>query len=471
MKHLIFVLVAIWAAFQLIDVAWSPKQPVLSRSLAQLSEPPVHHLTEPYRNAYFCMIGLTASPSTDPAKIGYEIWVEARETSGGKVFDYDKPGRLDLHIPLSLRQSFPSWDTDDPVATFRSNDSSIRSTLDRYRMLVDRYERCLGMPIEDWGFGLRAIPRYADALIAHRLYIAEGFSRSTNFGVDRLYKELIFWRTALRAATTISTKVVAQVEIQDDAKLLSRMLARPNVDKMIVGTTLQLTIPLTFTEYSLRWPVQHQVALAARRDDPVSSHEREMSDASIGETEWLLATAHLPSDALKKIEHPSGLSVLPWLFGEQTEEMYAAYYDALIKSSDTSSSRLPRLREIAGTMRRNLIETLLNPAPVEPEWDSFKYQLMETDARLRLTSLQVQLRKPSATTMVPVRLAEVGSQYFDPFTGFPMLWSPTQQKIYSVGRDRLDDGGDPSFDITASAMVASPRTASPSPVTASSRRM
>ena len=67
--------------------------------------------------------------------------------------------------------------------------------------------------------------------------------------------------------------------------------------------------------------------------------------------------------------------------------------------------------------------------------------------------LQIQLRHPSPQTAVPTRLAQVGSQYFDPFTGLPMLWSPTQQKLYSVGKDRLDDGGDPTFDISVPAVV------------------
>ena len=65
----------------------------------------------------------------------------------------------------------------------------------------------------------------------------------------------------------------------------------------------------------------------------------------------------------------------------------------------------------------------------------------------------LSMRRSSPQTAVPTRLAEVGSQYFDPFTGLPMLWSPTQQKLYSVGRDRLDDGGDPTFDISVPAVV------------------
>jgi hypothetical protein len=100
-----------------------------------------------------------------------------------------------------------------------------------------------------------------------------------------------------------------------------------------------------------------------------------------------------------------------------------------------------------------MFEGILKSRPVDSGWEIFHSQLVETDTRLRLASLQIQLRHPSPQTAVPTRLAEVGSQYFDPFTGLPMLWSPTQQKLYSVGRDRLDDGGDPTFDISVPAVV------------------
>ena len=66
-------------------------------------------------------------------------------------------------------------------------------------------------------------------------------------------------------------------------------------------------------------------------------------------------------------------------------------------------------------------------------------------------------------TAIPTRLAEVGSQYFDPFTGLPMLWSPTQQKLYSVGKDRLDDGGDPTFDISVPTIVSNAQQNAASP--------
>jgi len=114
---------------------------------------------------------------------------------------------------------------------------------------------------------------------------------------------------------------------------------------------------------------------------------------------------------------------------------------------------LPKLHELTGTARQGIMESVVSPTPFEPDWDPFLYQLRETDARLRLASLQIILRRPSAQTTVPNRLAAVGSSYYDPFSGLPMLWSPTQQKIYSVGKDRYDDGGDTGFDISAPAIV------------------
>ena len=52
--------------------------------------------------------------------------------------------------------------------------------------------------------------------------------------------------------------------------------------------------------------------------------------------------------------------------------------------------------------------------------------------------------------------------YFDPFTGFPMLWIPTQRKVYSVGKDGLDDGGDPIFDISVPIAATNASTSSTS---------
>jgi hypothetical protein len=134
--------------------------------------------------------------------------------------------------------------------------------------------------------------------------------------------------------------------------------------------------------------------------------------------------------------------------------MYATYYDAMIQATETGQSTLPKIHALGGISRQGIFESLISPNSFEPDWDPFHQQLQETDARLRLASLQVVLQRPSAQTTVPNRLAQVGSSYYDPFSGLPMLWSPTQQRIYSVGKDRYDDGGDLTFDISVPAIVS-----------------
>ncbi len=139
---------------------------------------------------------------------------------------------------------------------------------------------------------------------------------------------------------------------------------------------------------------------------------------------------------------------------QETWDMYAQYYDAMIHATESGQSALPTLHALAATTHQGIVESLANPNPFEPDWGPFHSQLRETDARLRLASLQIVLRRPSMQTTVPNRLAQVGSSYYDPFSGLPMLWSPTQQKIYSVGKDRYDDGGDANFDISVPAVAA-----------------
>ncbi|HEU4685705.1 MAG TPA: hypothetical protein VFS39_14450 [Nitrospira sp.] len=467
MKHLILLFAGLWLILEVTAFIRFPKHGAMSPSLARLADAPPHRVIEPYRNAYFFLIGFAAGPSFEPAQVGYEIWVESRDTAAGTRFDYDKPGRFDLHVTLPLRQTVPAWEADDdPITAFRAKESSIDISSDRHRELLKRYDRCLGMPFDDWGFSLRAVPRYEDVITAHRLYIAGGFAQSLTLGMDRLYKELGFWRLVLREASTITTKVIAQVVIRDDATLLSRMLSRPSIDKAILARVMPLVVPLSIDEYSLRWPIQHQIALSTRDRSGAPAPSRPDKQPDPAET-WLTAAAHLPPDAFRNIEHPTNGSHLSKLFAaRQTEDLYAAYYDELIRVSGSRGDRTPRLREVDGKMGRNVVERFLTPMLQEPGWELFLSQLLETDAHLRLTALQTQLRKPSTTPSVPARLAEFGSQYFDPFTGLPMLWSPTQRKLYSVGRDRLDDGGDASFDIAVPAVVSvshpSPLSLSPS---------
>src|SRR5262245_2045840 len=105
-------------------------------------------------------------------------------------------------------------------------------------------------------------------------------------GVERLHKDFHLWRTVLREAKTIGTKVLAQIVIRDDLQLLSRVLAKPTVDKAILTMGLQLTLPLSVSEYSLRWPIRHQVAVAMKDRSTGLRHETDQERRILYEA-WL----------------------------------------------------------------------------------------------------------------------------------------------------------------------------------------
>jgi len=451
MKHLAIAAVILWAAIHFGGLYFSSDNRTTEAAFGHLIEPPQRSVDNPYYNGYFYLFGLTAAPSLDPAKTGYEIWVEetedARRTDGGER----RATRADLVLTLPDTAG-AAWEADDPLAEFQKRDAPFQAATHQYRALLSRYEHWIGMPFDDWGFGRRVTPLGTDILAVHRLYVAEGFSRTTTEGLEHLHKDLYLWRTILREAKTIGTKVLAQVVLTDDLQLLSRILAKPTVDKAILAMGLQLTLPMSTPEYSLRWPIRHQVALAMKDRSPGAASDREQERGRLHE-EWLIGVGRLPGNAFDAVVHPAARSAAGNWQWSQAAGVYAAYYEALIRASETNVKRMPRIQDIAGTVNRGTLESLFNARPLEPDWEIFHAQLIETDTRLRLASLQIQLRHPSPHTAVPTRLAEVGSQYFDPFTGLPMLWSPTQHKLYSVGRDRLDDGGDPTFDISVPAVV------------------
>ena len=471
MKHLAIAAVILWAAFHFGGMFFSSEDRATETAFSKLIEAPQRSIENPYRNGYFYLFGLTAASSLDPAKTGYEIWVDETEDARRAEFAERRATRADLVYTLTLEATASSWEADDPLGEFRKKDAPFQAATGQYRILLLRYDHWIGMPFDDWGFGRRATTLGTDILAVHRLYVAEGFSSSTMEGVERLHKDFHLWRTVLREAKTISTKVLAQIVIADDLQLLSRMLAKPTVDKTILTMGLQLTLPLSGPEYSLRWPIRHQLALAMKDRSAGLKHESDQARRRLYE-EWLSRTGHLPPDALDSIIHPPARTAGGSFQWGQAAGAYAAYYEAIIKSSENNVNYLPGMQEVVGTLHRGMFEGVLKSRPVEPGWEIFHGQLVETDTRLRLASLQIQLRHPSPQTAVPTRLAEVGSQYFDPFTGLPMLWSPTQQKLYSVGRDRLDDGGDPTFDISVPAVVgqAQANPAAPPMVTRQGRR-
>jgi hypothetical protein len=105
---------------------------------------------------------------------------------------------------------------------------------------------------------------------------------------------------------------------------------------------------------------------------------------------------------------------------------------------------------------KNPVDNLLDMQRV-PDWTEYAVEIVELDARFRLSGLQARLRVPSRDgfTLV-VRIAEAGPTYFDPFTELPMLTNGPKTLLYSVGRDRVDNNGDRGLDIIVPIFIAAP---------------
>lgn len=450
MRNLLISLCIVAVFMEISGLIWAGRSDPPSEAFLRLSEAPQPTIENPLRNGYFLLLGFSASAGADPIQVGYDIWLEAEARRGRRFYNYEKQGRFELRTSITADEALPAWNALDPLTELRQSDALFRTSISRYAILVRRYEQWLRMPFEDWGFGHVASFRSEELLIAHRLYVAGGFARTIRDGMERIRTDLTAWRTVLANAKTLPLKVMALVMVDDDVRFLCRILDRSTVDTVVLDVGLPIVQPLTTAEYSLRWPIQNEFVLGLRQDGaPIEIEALIGKETSDIHREWLARAAGLRPDAFQRVAHPTTYGAIGMsLDTQRIHEVYATYYDAVIKASETIHNPLPKFREISRTAPRTLFESLMHPFEFEPDWEPFGQRLVETDARLRLAALQILLHKPSPAATVPTRLAEAGSRYFDPFTGLPMLWSATREKIYSVGRDGLDDGGDNSFDIS-----------------------
>ncbi|HKW85823.1 MAG TPA: hypothetical protein VJM82_02005 [Nitrospiraceae bacterium] len=428
-----------------------------SATVTALLEPPPRTLESPRTNGYFLLLGFTATMFLDPVETGYAMWSEAELDRSHRVFNYDKEARSGLRVTPDTVQALQAWVSPDPMAGFQIQKGFVKKSVTQYAILIDRYQQWLAMPFEDWGYGHVGTPRFTDLLVAHRLFVAEGFSRNVAIGVDRLEKDLSVWRMVLANAKTLPTKMMAAVMIDDDVILMSKVLSQRRLSQAMVWRLTGLTRPLEQAERSMRWPIQHEFIVGMNRDKwlfhSVAATGLEESKAN---KQWIAIRAGLNPDAFEKVGQPFSTKALGVSLETQgTVNAYATYYDAVIKAADIPHSPLPKLQEMVRTSPRTFVDRLVNPIREEPAWEPFLQRIMETDARLRLVALQVKLRKPSRQQDLPARIAQAGTNYFDPFTDLPMLWSSTQGKLYSVGKDGLDDGGDSTFDISVPTVFAS----------------
>lgn len=449
MRNLLITICVLAVFLEVSGLIFALKGEEPSDVFHRLAQTPDVRLETPLQNGYFLLVGFTADSAADPVRVGYEIWLEAEAHRGLRYFDLEKGARSTLRVTIGPDDVVPDWSADDPVRSFQDQGVTMRTSMTRYAVLIDRYRQWLSMPFEDRGFGHPASPGLRELMAAHRLFIGEGFARSASIGSSRLQQDTIAWRRVMADAKTIPMKIMAATMVDDNVSLLSRAIARPDPDPALQNTARQIGHALTREEGAMRWPIQNEFVLGlAHRGEILSIETFVGADDADRNRQWLANAAGLHADAFTRVQHPFSKTVFGMILETQrTWDAYATYYDALITSSAVLHSPLPRLHEVNRESNRTWFEHLLNPIEFDPSWESFTQRLLATDAKLRLAGLQVLIRGVRRSEQIAEWISRAGPEYFDPFSGLPMLWSHSHRRLYSVGKDGLDDGGDSTFDI------------------------
>ena len=452
----LFLIALLVGTINVGGLIWSGAKDPASEPFTAFTTPPPDIVAGTTENGYYMLVGFAAAANSDPVKTGYDIWREAEDGRGHYFYDYAKEGRTELRVSLDLTQMIQGWKIEDLVAHPEQFEETLKTFRAGSNQLLTRYAQWLEMPFDDEGYGHTGSPRMTELFLAHRVYLADGFAQGHANGLDRLAADLPTWRVVLAHAKTPAVKLLAAAAVSDDARLISSLLSR-QPDATTAKRLAALAPPMTDEEKSLRWLVQHEfVTGLSRFKSVVLTQGPAPRQQSEDHERWLTDMTGLGADTIVRIEAP--LPTNPVLLAlakkQRTLNLYAAYYENLVKAFANVPIKLPTLHETARQGPRNVLDPLLNPvnnifasAP-EPAWTPVLGYVREADARLRLASLQVGLLDVPHEKAMAAAIGKAGPDYYDPFTGIPMVWNAAQGSIYSVGRDGRDDGGESSFDVS-----------------------
>ncbi|MCS6290190.1 MAG: hypothetical protein H8K10_14645 [Nitrospira sp.] len=426
-------LVLIGGVVGAVALAWLVLEEQPSAAYRTMTSAPQHSLQDSSKNGYVLLLGFGAAASQDPVRAGMDRRVEGADRAyahtcltGEGVSSGGDQG--------ASAESVGKWmKTADPAAQMRAEATDVKGWASRAEVSMGRYRQWLTKPFEDWGYGQSITPNCSLILYAHQLYIAEGFAQDVEAGVARLETDLTAWRTVLGQAKTLPVKMLASAAMNDDIMVMSGLLLRPELDDRFVSRLAKLARPLEQAEQSVRWPMQSQFVLATKTLAEALAEDRSDVRPFYGS---IAAALPLPK--------------------QRRFNAYAQYYEAAGKAAaEGRYTDLPKQSQFVhappygiGDMVMNPIESLVGVDPL-PTWETYAGRVLETDARLRLASLQAWLRRTPPEQDLLTRIAKAGQGVYDPFTGFPMLVNMKKGILYSVGQDLKDNEAQDRFDLVA----------------------
>ncbi len=435
----LFCVVLVAVGIGAVGLAWIVMEAPPSSVYHSLTTSPPQSFVDSRKNGYFLLLGFDVSAEQDPFQAGYERKVEGSDLQAASACMLGDEGKGTT--TGASANVVNGWFTSaDPAAQLKSQAAAVRSWAAQESLALRRYQQWLSMPFEDVGYGHILSPNCDHILLAHRLYLAEGFEQDLSTGLGRLETDMGSWRVALGQSKTLMVKMLAATAVQDDAAIASGLLTRQDLDGSAIARLGKIVRPFDQVELSLRWPMQSHLAWATKAVTTSLKNDKD------GERPLHVALA----------------AVMP-LPVQRRSNAYADYYEAASKAvAEGRYTNLPKPSSFIRTPAVSPVDYVANPIEhiigIEPlpSWDLYVGRMVETDARLRLASLQVWIRRGPQEENLLTRLAKAGQTHYDPFTGLPMLVNQQRGVMYSVGQDGKDQEGDPLSDVVATI----PRTQS-----------
>jgi hypothetical protein len=428
-----FTLLLIGGTIAGVAVTWLIIEEQPSSAYRNMTSVPQETLRDSSKNGYLLLLGLGAAAGQDPVQAAIERRVEGADRAFAHTCLTGDGYAPDRERSASAEAASKWMKTADPALQMRLDATGVALGLSQAEVSLNRYRQWLNKPFEDVGYGKPISPNCGLILQTHRVYLADGFMQDVETGVARLETDFTAWRTVLGQAKSLPVKMLAGAAMNDDVAIMGGLLQRADLDERHVSRIAKMARPLEPAEQSMRWPMQSQFVLATKTLDDAISRDRAETRPFYG-----AVAAALPLPKQRRFN------------------AYAEYYEAAGKAAaEGRYADLPKQAPFTpgppygiGDLVLNPIESLVGVDPL-PTWETYGGRIMETDARLRLVSLQAWLRRTPPEQDLLTRLAKAGQGLYDPFTGLPMLVNMKKGVLYSVGSDLKDDDAHERLDLVA----------------------
>jgi hypothetical protein len=436
-----------------IGLTWIIMEEPPSPIFQNLTTTPQRTVSDFKKNGYFLLLGIDTPADHDPIQAGYDRKTDAND-SNLALACFGSSGSITIKGSNASANVMRGWvRSSDPVGTFKSHQQTIKEWGNQHASVLNRYSQWQKLPFEDWGYGQTVSPPCTAMVFAHQLHVADGFLQGADIGVDRLETDMEAWRIVLSQAKTLAVKMLALQAINDDITVASGLLVRPDFDGKYLGRITKFLRPLDQGELSMRWPMRSELVSASK------TYETQLKAARAEDQPvYTMVASALPLPMQRRLND------------------YAEYYDASYKAAGEGHyGSLPKWKTYIHFPASGLMDYLTNPIenivglePLAP-WDLYNGFVVDTDAHLRLASLQAWLRRGSADGDLVTRIARAGQTFYDPYTGLPMLTNMKKGVFYSVGHDGKDQDADPQSDVVVAIPVVQTSAASAKPSAASSK--